>query len=227
MPVPTHFKFSVRGVFLNTDETWSYGFHVNRKLIGGADATLSDVHESQISDVLESYHASSAFSAGCKLTEWRCYQIGTDGNMESPDSVKVHVYDTAINGTGAANKYPPQIALVITFVANSKGPGHFGRCYLPGPAASISTDWRLSDANADLAGQGFATMIDALTHEVDLPGTPAQARLVNVSSSGGSAGTIQDVHHLEVGRALDTMRSRRKGVLEERHVGAAFSWDLI
>lgn len=224
MPVPTHFKFTFRGVFTGTPEIWSFGVKFERTVGGGGDAGVEDVDDATVTTAITDFLASTSapICTIVKCTDWRCYVIGTDGRMEGNPKI-VDVSEGAINGT-AALKYPPQIALVATTVALNRGPARFGRFYIPGPAGSMASDMRLSEATATVYAQSVSAFLKKISDAVDLPGTILSASGLNVSPGGGSSGTAQRIDHVEVGRALDTLRSRRTALLEERFADATIDW---
>lgn len=227
MPVPTHFKFTVRGIFRSTPETWSTSCHFGRKVDLGPDAALSDIDDGAVTSAVAAYFGSAYFSNAIEVQDWRFYDIGTDGRMEG-NAPLMHTFAPGAlrGGNSGTNLFPTQISLVATLVATDKGPAKFGRMYLPVPYQALQTDFRYSDAQAETYRAELETFLVAVNHAIDLPGTPSPARAVNVSRgpAGSSTGTIQHVDHLEMGRVLDTVRNRRKSLLEERHVGAEISW---
>jgi hypothetical protein len=96
-----------------------------------------------------------------------------------------------------------------------------GRFYLPTNLA-LETDRRLSVTTAENAAVVIGTFLKGISGAIDLPGTVLSSSAVNVSSVG--AGLLQRVDHIEVGRVLDTLRSRRRSMLEERVVGGQIDW---
>lgn len=224
MPVPTHFRFTVRGDFLNSPEHFSFGFHMTREVGGADDVELEAIDETAVSTALDTMisSGSSAFGAAVKVTDWRAYVIGTDGRMEG-DPLIVDVSTDDIKGTGT-DRYPPQIALVATFVADNRGPARFGRFYLPSPAVVLGTNLRLSDANASGYAESVTQFLKGVSDAIDFPLTTSSEGC-NVSTRGGAgAGTIQPIDHVEMGLALDTLRSRRRSLDEERHVHGTIDW---
>ena len=98
---------------------------------------------------------------------------------------------------------PPQTALVATLDTPRVGPSGTGRIFLPFPGFTLGSDLRISAADAQLAANTIAEFVR------DLNGIGPG--LVSVMSSKGF-GTV--VNSVRVGRAADTLRSRRKSVLE-------------
>jgi hypothetical protein len=222
MTVPTHFKFTFRGVFQSTPEIWSFGVKFARNVDQGPDAGLSDINQSAVTDALRDYFAfSGAGVSGFVLAkDWRCYVIGTNGRMEG-DPLVVDVSGEGIQGAGT-NRYPPQVALAITTVAPERGPARFGRWFLPGPTQGLGTDLRLTVTDAQAYGEAGAAFLKDISAAIDLPGTIASAAAVHASPGGG--GTLQAIDHVEVGRVLDTIRTRRNSMLEAREIRAHIDW---
>lgn len=225
MAVPTHFKFTFRGKFLNTSEIWSFGVHFNRNVLAGPDAGLADVNESAVTAAITQLIAGSGFgvfNTYTQVTDWRAYQIGTDGRMEGNPLV-VDIEASNIKGAGG-NRFPPQIALVVTTVADNRGPARFGRFYLPGPAATLETDFRLSVENTTAYAEKATEFLKDLSGAIDVPGTIQSSAGINVSTRGSVDGTKQEIDHVEVGRVYDTLRTRRNALVEERVIHGQIDW---
>lgn len=224
MAVPTHFKLSFRGVFVGTPEIWNFGVKFSRTVGTGPDAGVSDISTSGVTSAITAFmHDSGApWSDKVQLTEWRAYQIGTDGRMQGLPKI-VDVTTSNIKGL-STNVYPPQVALCVTLVGAARGPGRFGRFYMPGPTAAMAADMRLGVGGANAYATSAVTFLKAVSSAIDLPGTIASSSCVNISPGGGSAGTLQQVDHVEVGRTLDTLRSRRNGMLEDRVALGHIDW---
>lgn len=221
MAVPTHMKIVFRGVFTGTPETWSFGQHYSRDVIANPDAEASDVNVENCATIFDTYfHVSTAqFPSSAKLTDVRAYAIGTDGLMEGDPNI----FDcSALDFRGASSViYPPQIALTMTHVAVHRGPARFGRCFLP-TSAPVGSDFRISTSVADgIMGQ-YVNFLKDVSDEIDLAGANS-SEMLNISAVG-TGGARQVVDHIEVGRALDTLRSRRRALLEERRVGTHIDW---
>jgi len=223
MPVPTHFQFIFRGTFVNTPEEWSFGAKFSRANAGEADAGLDDIDDEAVSTAFGTLLGNAYFHAGVKAADWRAYVIGTNGKMEGNGPL-LHEFESGNPQGSSGNRQPPQIALVATLVGANKGPGHFGRLYLPGPAKAVADDLRLTITDStgylDLVTDFLKDVSDAIDLEV-----LTQSACVNVSPIGGGGdGTIQEVDHVEVGRVYDTLRTRRRSLLEERVAGGHIDW---
>jgi hypothetical protein len=219
--VPTHFRFTARGVFDDTPEAWSFGFHFERTVVAGGDAGLSDINDGAVTTAFDDLFSNSLAQLpnNATMTDWRAYVIGTNGRMEGNPKV-VDVTAENISGTGGM-AYPPQIALVVTLVADNRGPARFGRFYLP-TRIGIGSDSRASVTDVTNLAGAVTDFLKDISGAIDLPGTTESADGVNVSSSSG--GVLQSVDHVEVGRCLDTLRNRRKSMDEDRVIGGQIDW---
>jgi hypothetical protein len=226
MAVPTHFKFTLNGVFTGTPEIWSTGFHFNRKRPLGTDAGLGDINEGTVTSAITAFIGSALFNTTVTLVDWRAYVIGTDGHMEGNGPL-LHIFPVnTYKGTGS-NVLPPQVSCVATLVANDRGPAQRGRMYLPGPAKMVQTgDSRLSVADATLYATAVSALLKGVSDGIDLPGEIGSAAAVNVSPGpvGSTTGTLQDIDHVEVGRVYDTVRNRRNKLVEARVVDSHIDW---
>jgi hypothetical protein len=225
MPVPTHFKFTVRGTFDATPETWVTGCHFSRANQGEADAGYDDINSGSVTAAVVAFFGSSIFTQDLKVKDWRMYQIGTNGRMETNAPLMHDFVTDGPSGTAGAWKYPPQIACVVSLVAANRGPAKHGRMYLPSMAKPLGSGGRISAGDAGEIREATTTFLKAVADSIDLE-VLTQSAAVNVSTGppGSSTGTIQEVDHLEVGRALDTMRSRRRALLEDYSVGGHIDW---
>lgn len=216
-----HFRFTVRGDFTGTPEHFSFGFHMQSQVESFPDADLVDIDESAVTAAVTAFwqSGSPAIGTNAKLTDWRAYKIGTDGRMVG--NPLLHDMSAANVAGGQTVRYPPQIALVMTTVGANRGPGRFGRFYLP-TAVQLDADMRISVSSATAAADSATAFLKAVSDAIDLPDTTLSAAGLNVSGIG--AGTNQQIDHLECGRALDTLRNRRKSLLEDRHVHGHIDW---
>lgn len=224
MTVPTHFRFSFRGVFTNTPEIWNFGCHFRRDVAASPDLELTSIHQDQVTAAFVTLcqGGGASMSSGIHATDWRAYKIGTDGKMQGNPLV-VDVHNEAGSG-GAAVRYPPQIALVVTLVSLNRGPARFGRMYLPGPAEGMSPDHRLSIQAASDYAEQVTQFLKSISNAIDVPNEPISVAGCNVSDRPSGSGTLQEIDHVEVGRVLDTLRTRRDQLLEERHVHGHIDW---
>lgn len=133
----------------------------------------------------------------------------TDANGKLVGSSFAHVGYT-VGGTNNA-VYPPQVSLVVSLGTGLRGGTHRGRVYLPMPAAAVGQDLEISSADRASAEAAFVTFIQTINAQY--AGQPG----VVVASSKGFNTKVTTVR---VGRALDTMRTRRKKLPENYDPGS-------
>lgn len=110
-------------------------------------------------------------------------------------------------GTGSG-ALPPQLAVCVSLAGGDKGNGlpYRGRFYMPGPASNRVADGIMTSAARDQYGLGVEGMLAALT----IP-------LSNIAPQIWSRkfATTATVEQARIGRALDTVRSRRRSIPEQ------------
>lgn len=221
MAVIPHLKLVFRGTVLNTPEEWSISLKFKSDAPFDIDPGTGNIHADQILDAGQAYFAAARFSQWMQWEEWRAYNIGTNGLMDGNPRVEPLASADFVKGTGAL-KYPPQVSVCVTTVGTERGPARFGRWFLPCPALSITSDHRLSQADATEYAEASSTFAKDVSGAIDIPTSQANAPLINVSNIG--TGTNQEVDHIEVGRVLDTQRRRRNQLLEERVSTGHIDW---
>jgi len=223
--VPTHFKFVVRGHFIGSPETWSFSTKYSRNVTAGPDITTDDVDEGACTAAVTALIANSHISSAVAVDDWRMYQMGTNNRLEDPTGPLLHLFPfETVKGTGTI-RFPPQVSLVITSVAVNRGPAKKGRFYLPGPADAINSDGRYTDAQAAAYRTLASTFTKAVSDAIDYPlGESSEGLNISEGPPGSTTGTKQTIEHYECGRALDTLRNRRKSLLEEWNVGGHIDW---
>lgn len=221
MPVPTHLYVTFRGTFKTTPETWSFGLRFSRDNPAGEDATLGDIDiPGMATDCGTFFNTTAAkIPSDVLLTDVRGYIIGTDGRMEgNPEIVDVtaSTYDGAV-----APVYPTQVCCVVTHVAANRGPARFGRVFLP-TAGNLGTGKVMSSTEADGIREAYTAFVKNCSDRIDLELAQSAVQL-NISATGAE-GFKQTVDHHEVGVVLDTLRSRRRAMVENRRAGGHIDW---
>lgn len=139
-------------------------------------------------------------------------RIGADGLYVDPRPVSWVSPDVGGSRGQSGTNVPPQIALAVTLEgSNPRGPAGRGRFYLPVPAGALQTDGRLTEAYAAHAAHLSAAMIREAEAAIGL-----QAYIVGAATAKGRGPARQQVAQVSVGRVLDTIRSRRTSLPEER-----------
>jgi len=215
VPVPKHIKINIRGRFDGTPEQWSYGFHLDPVRTAQVDIKVADYDMSIVAAAINAFHSHARFPAKVVVEEWRAYDIGSDGRMIGNPVLGSWSAATQPKGLGAGNlTYPPQASLVVTLEAANRGPARYGRMYLPQPYMILDSTARLAATDVSSIGSALRTMLKA----IEGANTGADdSHLCNVSPGGRtSTPTKQSVINLKMGRVIDTMRSRRSKMDEDR-----------
>lgn len=209
MPAPQHLRVEFRGVFgtaLAPQEQWSFSL----------------AHEDPAALVTEgdfvaaAGQASLAYAARIKvnmpsnvvLTEVRVARIkGQDADdvagrvaRRADGSLEQGVLAVTMPGEQGPINAPPQLALCVTLLTGRAGASGKGRFYLPMPAVVPSLDdRRLTEADANAWRNRAINLVQ------DLNGSIGFGSVVVASTKG----YLSPVTHVRVGRAVDTIRSRR------------------
>jgi hypothetical protein len=224
MTVPTHFKFVFRGHFDGTPEFWSFGTHMSRDVTGYPDVDLDAIDETAVTAAIATFMANAAFGTVTRLDDWRAYKIGTNGKMEGNGPL-LHTVDpgSPIAGTGGMN-FPTQVAVVATTVAANRGPAKYGRMFLPALGQSLSTGGRMTAAVALSVANATSQFLKDVSNAVNFPGIGVSCVGLNISKQPVTTGTKQEIDHVRVGRAFDTMTSRRTNLDEDYQSTAHIDW---
>lgn len=197
-------------------ERFSYGLNIAH--VGSTPFTANfltpnaDVWEDFAADV-RAFHgsANTNLSSRAILEEVKFAVIGTDGKYKE-DPVVVNVVDCpggSVEVDNVQQLVPPQSALVISLVTARRGPTGKGRFYLPMPVVGVSADTlQISDGFRDSVASSAQTFLNNLNNQ---PGMDVLDLQVVVASTKGYNTPVTGVR---VGRVLDTVRSRRRGLLE-------------
>lgn len=207
MTVPAHRRLTFSGVFgsiASPYEQWSFRLNMGIGEGGGDPAGLTTA-------ALDAYttHLAGLIRPHAILTEVKYAEI-LAGTTLSPGGVYAgEPTILAANVPGAASAAtqapPPQIALAVSLQTETRGASGRGRFYLPAPGGGIVvTDGLL----APTAAQSVATSAGAFLSALN---GPLGFGDVSVISSKGTSAVVTSVR---VGRAFDTIRSRRRSILE-------------
>lgn len=225
MAVPTHFRFTVRGIFVGTEETWSNVFHFSRENTGELDAGLDDVNKDNVSDAVAAFYGSGFVSPSIEVSDWRMYVIGTNNKMEGNAPMMREYVTSELRGGAGTTPFPAQIALCISTVAVNRGAAQFGRFYLPGPTRPIGSDFRISAGDASTYAGLAVTFLKDVSDAIDLMILTQSAGIhVSPGPPGSSTGTSQEIDHVRVGRVYDTIQSRRRSLEEDYQLTGHIDW---
>lgn len=193
-------------------ESWSFSLNApdDAAISAASDAVLNakaeafyDAYVNALKDVMPSNRYLTKVTVA-SLDGLGKYRLRGDGSYIKG------VHEGDANGDLAASGMPLQIALCVSLRTSRSGPTGKGRFFLPWPGLSLSTD-DLLVPESQITGivDDIAAFLGAVN---DVPGF----NLAVVSSKGYSS----DVTAIAVGRAPDTMRSRRED-LPEGYITAA------
>jgi hypothetical protein len=142
----------------------------------------------------------------CRLTLCKLARIGADGKYVENMFEKVM---PGTRGGGPGLPHPPQCSLAISLNTDRRGASGRGRFYLPGFSGPINADTGLMEVaqrvEVESAVTGFLQAVN------NAPGLDDPAPRVVVASTKGFN---SDVTSFRVGRAVDTIRSRRASLEE-------------
>lgn len=209
MPKPAHSKVTFEGVIGSSIaplERWSFSI--------GFPADAIPVDGSQVVDDAVAHECAAAYNTNVRpqmpsdvvLTTTKVAHILGTGHyaLRGDGSYVQGTWTEDIAGPNPPLQVPLQTALCVSLMTNRAGPTGKGRFFLPWPAHNIdAATKRLTEANAgDVAGLAAGLLDDLATIFTFAPQV--------VSSKG----YMSEVISVRVGRAPDTMRSRREDLPE-------------
>lgn len=199
-----HFSFGVcMAKAINSDDTDG--------TIDGAGPLDLGLDDTQINDIFTDCQnffgrADTFISAAAKLKQIKLARIGADGKYDRDPKIWT---GTVPGGHSSATIYPPQVSLAVSLTTRFRGPSGKGRFYLPCPNADLdSGTMEISTGQRDLIQASVVQWIDDLNNE---PGTDVLGLGVVVASTKGHNHRVSGVR---VGRVFDTIRSRRRSLVE-------------
>jgi hypothetical protein len=204
-----HWLITVFGDAWQQTETWQFG--VRARIEGVATPADQQTLANSLAAATTSFFGSSSLmiSQYVRMLGIKAALIDFDGTYVSDGPPGMYLYPTPIVGPGSTYVPVPQATIAVTLLTEvSRGRASKGRFYLPPAVRSLGIDGRLAIADADAIETSARTWLGAIN------GT-AQVSNVAVMSKLGD-GTTHDVTAVGVGRVVDTMRSRRRSLLEGR-----------
>lgn|SRR5215471_1594011 len=179
---------------------------------------LEDWLHSDLKDKIEAWHSNpqAYIQYNCRLEYAKINYVNMAGHYVDPNTHE-HVYATPPHGGSTAAPHPNQIALVVSLTTGlQRGYAHRGRFYSPMPTTTVQADGLIG---TQPAGEIAAAAAAFLTAVNDTPGTdfPPDPNVCVMSKHGSGATHV--VTGVEIGRALDTQKRRRRE-LPEAYVSA-------
>lgn len=189
--------------------SWGLNFHGNFSTPDAPDevppaviAALTTFHQEGV----------PTFSSGVVMREIKLNLIGPDGRYVSPSETVSHLFEPGVEGSGDT-KLPNQCALAVTLRTGVKrGLANSGRFYLPCLKDMSLYDGQIGDGPAQYVAMGVNTLLNSLNAALD----PWRLSVI----SNVRDGAVRPVTHVQVGRVIDTLRSRRTSIPEAYVTGA-------
>lgn len=200
MTYPVPFTRLVASGSLFTEQ---FAFSLN--MVGTAPTTPPGIVPEGVVDLTRAFFAATMQQAAARLTMVKFNRIGTDGRYSESTTRAADLGPAPVIGT-QSTKYPPQVALAVSLdTGYSRGLAARGRFYLPPPGAAVQVDGRLREDDTQVIANAAAAYLSGL-NDLGLG-------VVSIVSDVG-AGAVRQVRTVRVGRALDTIRSRRTSIPE-------------
>ena len=224
-----HMLFAVQGQLGSSRtspfETFSFGIRFISDTtggVGGLDAIDTDAHGQALAESFQNTwrNVNSGVNDMALITLMKWNRIGTDGRYASDESRDILPSETiGLSGGGKPTYYlPPQCSLAITLrTGKSRGLARAGRFYLPAPSfATDNNTGQLSTTDALRVANCWGAWLDGLAITVGPLNVGLQAVVMSKGRGSGSGpGAMNRVNAVEVGRVIDTMRSRRRAIKED------------
>jgi hypothetical protein len=216
MPYVPHMRLTVRGVFMGPAapvEEWQWG--VNLQGIQGDPGTVQATDLASAVDAVTDLWSAPTLGMSnlVRVREVKLAPIGAAGKYTS-DPLIANV--DIPGGLASPPTYPPQVALVVSLMTPRRGPSGRGRVYLPSPNFAIGSDWRMPQARCDDIAAAFGNFVRDLARTGGDTPFPTDALYTVIVAS--TKGENNPVNAVRVGQALDTVRSRRRGLVENYRV---------
>lgn len=200
-------------------ERWQFGTRWRWQGAEPTTASLGAMLGRIVNDALPGcfLEGGSGISVGYTVDLVKVASIGTNGKY--PDGVDAAVQDgtAIITGSRNAGVPAPQLATVATFETGTKrGLAHYGRIYLPVLEWTVqAADGRITAARAADIAVGCAAMLRDIRTALD-DGTSELCVFSALKDDDVRAPAVRAVTFVSVGRVVDTHRSRRESLDEDR-----------
>lgn len=192
---------------LFTLEEWSCTLRLGAPLQAVSRAQEESALE-QCEAALRTFVGATLIGSQAKLGWVKLNRVNTEGRYVN-EYTNVREVSPAVAGGGQAVVHPPQVSIVTTLhTAAGRGLASKGRMYLPQPNFLLLVDGRISAQDAAAASTRVATLIEALSAIPEISGVRVASRV--------RQGEIRRVTGVSTGRTLDTVRSRRASLPEDR-----------
>lgn len=204
MPYPSVHYLTAFGGLLPGGEGWSTSLRSTPNFAGST--TVNDVAAAVSAWFVTT---TSPVCRAATLTWVKHNAIGLDGKYQSQTTNLVEYATPVLSGGPSSPQHPNQTALVATLETGlARGLAHRGRMFLPLPRYGLQADGRITAADALAAATSVAGLLSALNGVAGFGDV--------IVASNVREGAVNSVTAVSVGRVLDTVRSRRTSLGEER-----------
>jgi hypothetical protein len=207
-------RVTLSGTMFGGAEVWSTGFFLGEEGSDAPDPT--DVTPVDILAAWRTYFENASSHVSSLYLTTQCKVAKLDDNGQTIPGTVFYAYPaTELNGAiSAGYTLPPQCSLVVTLLSDRpRGKASKGRMYLPGIAATISSNGKLLSGTVGTIADNLKTFFDSLANDADIPG-----ELILAAKSSGvmNVNPAQNdyVETIKVGDVIDTQRRRRNGLTE-------------
>lgn len=160
---------------------------------------------------VEDFIAGTNWSNKVQLEEIRIYPITGPTGRSTDRLVNILTWDTPVKGTGTLDLLPLEVARVISWRTNRKGPKGRGRIYLPGATTQmLSSAGNIQPGHVNLLGPAAATMLSNMSYS----GQGATPWNVRPIVTGAPYRDYAVIDHVRVGAVFDAQRRRRRSLPE-------------
>lgn len=169
------------------------------------------------------FDGGAGMSVGWDIDVVKAAAIGTNGKYLPGTEAGIVDDGPIVVGSRNAGRPAPQLATVATLETGTKrGLAHYGRCYLPPLEFFVDADGRISQARAQAIADGFRDWLQGLDLAQGNPGTILETLMVYsaLKTTDVRAPVGRAVTGISVGRVIDTHRSRRESLEEDRQTAA-------
>jgi hypothetical protein len=214
MPGEAHTKVRMVGTLGPTAapyETFSTGFAV--KFAGEmSDAVATDL----VARVRTFFNSAGAQICGhAILRDVQIAHIAADGHQDTPTR---HFLGTTQGGAPVNIRYPTQVALAVSLRGPAAVKPKRGRLYLPMPGHDLDLDTgAVVAAQATATANAFSTLVNGANTNMQVLG--AAGAVIGIDTKDG----VVPVREVRVGKVFDTIRSRRRDMLEAYLTGSAIA----
>jgi hypothetical protein len=188
-------------------EEWS--FRLNLSDPGGTNQNFSQSAAEDYANDVELFFGQGVLNITsiAMLTEVKLARIGPDGKYLADP----FIVTKAKRGDGTSTlTHPTQVALAVSLGTDRRGSSGRGRFYLPGVQFGLdAASGTIAASAATAVRDAVVTFIQNLNNPAGI-NDPGTAKVTIASTKGFNS----DVTSVRVGRALDTIRSRRTSLNE-------------